>query len=168
MIRADIFYGLPWEPEIMLLRCRHWPGELCCQLPLTRTISGGKILANSMERSGISLEKPNRNKPEAIRIQLYHKNSGLYSRQKMNLILGFPAVKKPIIRTCVARGTSMSSWGAILENSLIILILFSSKSNDESSPGEFPWTCLILNAQNGFVGNCVLIPGGNSKSRVQI
>ena len=36
-----------------------------------------------------------------------------------------------------------------------------SKSEQESSAGEFPWTCLILTAQNGFVGNCVLIPGGN-------
>jgi len=44
---------------------------------------------------------------------------------------------------------------------------FLSKSNDESSPGEFPWTCLILNAQNGFVGNCVLIPdeADSGKSR---
>ena len=37
----------------------------------------------------------------------------------------------------------------------------SNKSEQESSPGEFPWTCLILTAQNGFVGNCALIPGGN-------
>jgi len=29
---------------------------------------------------------------------------------------------------------------------------------DEASPGEFPWTCMILTLDNGFVGNCVLIP----------
>ena len=28
-----------------------------------------------------------------------------------------------------------------------------------SSPGEFPWSCLILTEENGFVGNCALIPG---------
>jgi len=29
----------------------------------------------------------------------------------------------------------------------------------ETSPGEFPWSCLLLTEENGFVGNCVLIPG---------
>ena len=28
----------------------------------------------------------------------------------------------------------------------------------ESSPGEFPWTCLLLNQDNDFVGSCVVIP----------
>ena len=28
----------------------------------------------------------------------------------------------------------------------------------ESSPGEFPWTCLILNQNNDFVGTCAVIP----------
>jgi len=32
----------------------------------------------------------------------------------------------------------------------------------ETSPGEFPWSCLLLTEENGFVGNCVLIPGGCS------
>ena len=27
------------------------------------------------------------------------------------------------------------------------------------SPGEFPWSCLLLTEENGFVGNCALIPG---------
>jgi len=27
------------------------------------------------------------------------------------------------------------------------------------SPGEFPWTCLILNEDNDFIGTCALIPG---------
>ena len=29
------------------------------------------------------------------------------------------------------------------------------------SPGEFPWSCLLLTEENGFVGNCALIPGGD-------
>jgi len=28
----------------------------------------------------------------------------------------------------------------------------------ESSPGEFPWTCLILNQNNDFLGTCAIIP----------
>ena len=28
----------------------------------------------------------------------------------------------------------------------------------ESSPGEFPWTCLILSQTNDFIGSCVVIP----------
>jgi len=28
----------------------------------------------------------------------------------------------------------------------------------QSSPGEFPWTCLLLNQNNDFVGTCVVVP----------
>jgi len=28
----------------------------------------------------------------------------------------------------------------------------------ESSPGEFPWTCLLLNQNNDFIGSCAIIP----------
>jgi len=28
----------------------------------------------------------------------------------------------------------------------------------ESSPGEFPWTCLLLNENNDFIGTCAIIP----------
>jgi len=28
----------------------------------------------------------------------------------------------------------------------------------ESSPGEFPWTCLILNQNNDFLGTCAIVP----------
>jgi len=28
----------------------------------------------------------------------------------------------------------------------------------ESSPGEFPWTCLLLNQNNDFIGTCAIIP----------
>jgi len=31
-------------------------------------------------------------------------------------------------------------------------------SEGESSPGEFPWTCLILNQNNDFLGTCALVP----------
>ena len=34
----------------------------------------------------------------------------------------------------------------------------------EASPGEFPWTCMILTAENGFVGNCAIIPGVKTAS----
>ena len=36
---------------------------------------------------------------------------------------------------------------------------------DEASPGEFPWTCMILTKGNGFVGNCAIIPGRNGTTR---
>jgi len=28
----------------------------------------------------------------------------------------------------------------------------------DSAPGEFPWTCLLLNQNNDFVGSCAIIP----------
>ena len=28
----------------------------------------------------------------------------------------------------------------------------------QSSPGEFPWTCLLLNQNNDFIGTCVIVP----------
>jgi hypothetical protein len=31
----------------------------------------------------------------------------------------------------------------------------------EASPGEFPWTCILLNQNNDFVGSCALIPSGS-------
>ena len=37
----------------------------------------------------------------------------------------------------------------------------------EASPGEFPWTCLLLNQNNDFVGTCAIIPndGSNDNGR---
>ena len=40
----------------------------------------------------------------------------------------------------------------------------SGLSHGESSPGEFPWTCLILNQNNDFVGSCAIIPETSSNS----
>ena len=34
----------------------------------------------------------------------------------------------------------------------------------ESSPGEFPWTCLLLNQNNDFLGSCALIPNSFSNN----
>jgi len=34
----------------------------------------------------------------------------------------------------------------------------SGIAHGESSPGEFPWTCLILNSNNDFVGTCAIVP----------
>ena len=34
----------------------------------------------------------------------------------------------------------------------------AGRKQGESSPGEFPWTCLLLNQNNDFVGTCALIP----------
>jgi hypothetical protein len=42
----------------------------------------------------------------------------------------------------------------------------------ESSPGEFPFTCLLLNQDSEFIGTCALIPSGshnnNSRGNVKI
>merc|ERR1712203_1213567 len=34
----------------------------------------------------------------------------------------------------------------------------SGLAHGEASPGEFPWTCLLLNQNNDFVGSCAVIP----------
>jgi len=34
----------------------------------------------------------------------------------------------------------------------------SGLSFGQSSPGEFPWTCLLLNQNNDFIGTCAVIP----------
>jgi len=34
----------------------------------------------------------------------------------------------------------------------------------ESSPGEFPWTCILLNGNSDFVGSCALIPSGSDNN----
>merc|ERR1712013_464726 len=32
------------------------------------------------------------------------------------------------------------------------------------SPGEFPWTCLVLNQNNDFIGSCAVIPNDSSNN----
>ena len=32
----------------------------------------------------------------------------------------------------------------------------------DSSPGEFPWTCLMLNQNNDFIGSCAIIPDNSN------
>jgi len=39
----------------------------------------------------------------------------------------------------------------------------SGLKHGESSPGEFPWTCLILNQNNDFIGSCAVIPDGSRR-----
>jgi len=34
----------------------------------------------------------------------------------------------------------------------------SGLAHGQTSPGEFPWTCLLLNQNNDFIGTCALIP----------
>ena len=34
----------------------------------------------------------------------------------------------------------------------------SGLSHGQTLPGEFPWTCLLLNQNNDFVGSCAVIP----------
>jgi len=34
----------------------------------------------------------------------------------------------------------------------------STSVPSQSSPGEFPWTCLLLNQDNDFIGTCVIVP----------
>merc|ERR1711971_699809 len=36
----------------------------------------------------------------------------------------------------------------------------SNLNYGEASPGEFPWTCLLLNQNNDFIGTCAVIPEG--------
>lgn len=34
----------------------------------------------------------------------------------------------------------------------------SGKQKGEANPGEFPWTCLVLNQNNDFIGSCAIVP----------
>ena len=34
----------------------------------------------------------------------------------------------------------------------------SNKQRGEANPAEFPWTCLVLDQNNNFVGSCAIIP----------
>jgi len=40
----------------------------------------------------------------------------------------------------------------------------SGLAHGESSPGEFPWTCLLLNQNNDFIGSCAIIPNDFSNN----
>jgi len=44
---------------------------------------------------------------------------------------------------------------------------FGDLGHGTAAPGEFPWTCLLLNQNNDFVGSCALIPNdfSNDNSR---
>jgi len=37
-------------------------------------------------------------------------------------------------------------------------------AHGEASPGEFPWTCLLLNQNNDFIGSCAIIPNDFSNN----
>jgi len=40
----------------------------------------------------------------------------------------------------------------------------NNRKHGESSPGEFPWTCLVLNDNNDFIGSCAIIPDDSSNN----
>jgi len=40
----------------------------------------------------------------------------------------------------------------------------SGLSHGQTSPGEFPWTCLLLNQNNDFIGTCALVPNDFSNN----
>lgn len=40
----------------------------------------------------------------------------------------------------------------------------SNLKHGEASPGEFPWTCLVLNQNNDFVGSCAVITEDSSNN----
>jgi len=40
-------------------------------------------------------------------------------------------------------------------------------AHGESSPGEFPWACLVLNQNNDFIGSCALIPASSANDNSQ-
>ena len=37
-------------------------------------------------------------------------------------------------------------------------------SHGQTSPGEFPWTCILLNQNNDFLGTCAIIPNDSSNN----
>merc|ERR1711879_326065 len=37
----------------------------------------------------------------------------------------------------------------------------------EASPGEFPWTCLVLNQNNDFIGSCAVIPNNSCNNKLK-
>jgi len=37
-------------------------------------------------------------------------------------------------------------------------------SHGQASPGEFPWTCILLNQNNDFLGTCAIIPNDSSNN----
>merc|ERR1719376_1822166 len=43
----------------------------------------------------------------------------------------------------------------------------SGLSHGEASPGEFPWTCLLLNQNNDFIGSCAIIPNDFSNDNTR-
>lgn len=43
----------------------------------------------------------------------------------------------------------------------------SGLTHGQSSPGEFPWTCLVLNQKNDFIGSCVVIPADFSNNNAK-
>jgi len=40
----------------------------------------------------------------------------------------------------------------------------SGLSHGQASPGEFPWTCILLNQNNDFLGTCAIIPNDSSNN----
>ena len=40
----------------------------------------------------------------------------------------------------------------------------SGLSYGQASPGEFPWTCILLNQNNDFIGTCAVIPNDFSNN----
>jgi len=40
----------------------------------------------------------------------------------------------------------------------------SGLAHGQASPGEFPWTCLLLNQNNDFIGTCAIIPNDFSNN----
>merc|ERR1719376_1087418 len=43
----------------------------------------------------------------------------------------------------------------------------SGLAHGEASPGEFPWTCLLLNQNNDFIGSCAIIPNDFSNDNTR-
>jgi len=40
----------------------------------------------------------------------------------------------------------------------------SGLTHGQTSPGEFPWTCILLNQNNDFLGTCAVIPNDSSNN----
>jgi hypothetical protein len=41
-------------------------------------------------------------------------------------------------------------------------------THGQASPGEFPWTCLVLNQKNDFIGSCAIIPADFSNNNAKV
>ena len=81
-------------------------------------------------------------------------------------------------RSCIAPGTNQIGRFESIQHGCNERVVNSGKQcgtrnfpaparglqHGEASPGEFPWTCLVLNQNNDFIGSCAVIPNDSSNN----